>query len=157
MRHVGCGARAIRAPHLATLLPGQVNGSQIFASATIQGRFSSILFVMSSFSPKGLLGELEQVVMLALLRLENISHAPAVVGEIEARANLTLARGTVYVVLDRLEQKGYLTSYFGEPTPERGGKAKRLFSVTAEGRQALAKTERAVSALRMRPAAGRAR
>jgi DNA-binding PadR family transcriptional regulator len=110
---------------------------------------------MSSFSPKGLLGELEQLVMLALLRLDNSAHAPAVVDEIEGRAGITLSRGSVYVALDRLERKGYLSSRFGEPTAERGGKAKRLFSVTAEGQRALAQTDRAIARLRAKPATGR--
>lgn len=110
---------------------------------------------MSSFSPKGLLGELEQLVMLALLRLDNSSHAPAVADEIEARAGITLARGSVYVTLDRLERKGYLSSRFGEPTAERGGKSKRLFSLTAEGHRALVAAERAIARLRMRPDTGR--
>ena len=106
---------------------------------------------MSSFSLKGLLGELEQLVMLALLRMDNAGHAPAVADEIEARAGISLARGSVYVALDRLERKGYLTSRFGEPTAERGGKAKRLFAVTADGRRALAAAERAIARLRVRP------
>lgn len=110
---------------------------------------------MSSFSPKGLLGELEQLVMLALLRLDNSAHAPAVVEEIQDRAGLELSRGSVYVALDRLEAKGYLTSRFGEPTAERGGKAKRLFSVTADGQHALAQTDRAIARLRAKPATGR--
>jgi len=106
---------------------------------------------VSSLSPKGLLGELEQLVMLALLRMDNEGHAPAVVDEIEARAGISLARGSVYVALDRLERKGYLLSHFGDPTAERGGKAKRLFAVTADGRQALAAAERAIARLRVRP------
>jgi len=93
--------------------------------------------------------------MLALLRLENAAHAPAVADEIQDRAGIHLARGTVYVALDRLERKGYLASRFGEPTAERGGKAKRLFSVTAEGRRALTEADRAIARLRARPATGR--
>jgi DNA-binding PadR family transcriptional regulator len=106
---------------------------------------------MSSFSAKGLLGELEQLVMLALLRMDNEGHAPAVADEIETRAGISLARGSVYVALDRLERKGYLTSRFGDPTAERGGKAKRLFAVTADGRRALAAAERTIERLRVRP------
>jgi DNA-binding PadR family transcriptional regulator len=73
-----------------------------------------------------------------------------VADEIEGRAGITLARGSVYVALDRLERKGYLTSRFGDPTAERGGKAKRLFTVTADGRRALAAAERAIARLRVR-------
>jgi PadR family transcriptional regulator, regulatory protein PadR len=115
-----------------------------------------IMSPMSSLSRKGLLGELEQLVMLALLRLDNEGHAPAVADEIEARASIALARGSVYVALDRLERKGYLVSRFGDPTAERGGKAKRLFAVTAEGRRALAAAERAISRLRVPSTPGRA-
>jgi hypothetical protein len=86
---------------------------------------------MSSFSSRGLLGELEQLVMVAVLRLDNSAHAPAVVQEIQGRAGIALARGSVYVALDRLERRGHVTSRFGEPTAERGDKAKRLFTEDA--------------------------
>ena len=113
------------------------------------------MLAMSSFSPKGLLGELEQLVMLALLRLDNRAHAPAVAAAIEERAGISVGRGSVYVALDRLERKGYVRSEFGEPTPERGGKAKRLFAVTSTGRRALAEAERALERLRVRPTSAR--
>ena len=110
---------------------------------------------MSSFSEKGRLGELEQLVLLAVQRLEGEAHAPAIREAIADRTGIELARGTVYVTLDRLDRKGYLSSRFGEPTAERGGKAKRLFQVTADGKRALAEAERALA--RMRTAASRAR
>jgi DNA-binding PadR family transcriptional regulator len=112
---------------------------------------------MSSFSSKGLLGELEQLVMLALLRLGNAAHAPAVAEEIFARTGISISRGSVYVALDRLDHKGYLESWFGAATPERGGKAKRLFGVTADGRHALGQAERAIARMRTSVAGGRAR
>lgn len=105
---------------------------------------------MSSHSPKGLLGELEQLVMLALIRLENQAHAPAITEEILKRTRIEFTRGTVFVALDRLEQKGYLRSYFSDPTPERGGKAKRMFEVTKIGRQALREYDRTIDRLRVR-------
>lgn len=110
---------------------------------------------MSSFSEKGLLGELEQLVLLAVVHLEGGAHAPAIRQAIDERTGIALARGTVYVTLDRLDRKGYLASRFGEPTAERGGKAKRLFTITAEGTRALAEAERALA--RMRGAAAPAR
>jgi DNA-binding PadR family transcriptional regulator len=103
---------------------------------------------MSSFSEKGLLGELEQLVMLAAERLGNDAYAVSIRDEIEARTGITLGRSSVYVTLDRLERKGYVGSRFGEPTPERGGKAKRCFTLTAAGRRALAAVEIAVARLR---------
>jgi PadR family transcriptional regulator PadR len=86
---------------------------------------------MSSFSEKGLLGELEQLVLLGVMQLDGEAHAPAVREAIETRTGIALARGTIYVTLDRLDRKGYLASRFGDPTAERGGKAKRLFAITA--------------------------
>ena len=112
---------------------------------------------MSSFSDKGLLGELEQLVLLAVTQLEGEAHAPAIRDTIAARTGIDLARGTVYVTLDRLDRKGYLASRFGEPTPERGGKAKRLFRITAAGRRALTHAERALAQMRGAAAPGRSR
>jgi DNA-binding PadR family transcriptional regulator len=110
---------------------------------------------MSSFSDKGLLGELEQLVLLGVMHLGDEAYAPAVRETIARRTGIALARGTVYVTLDRLDRKGYLASSFGAPTPERGGKAKRVFTLTAAGRRALAEAERALT--RMRSAAAPAR
>jgi PadR family transcriptional regulator, regulatory protein PadR len=105
---------------------------------------------MSSFSDKGLLGELEQLVMLALPALGNDAYAVSIRDHIDARTGISLGRSSVYVTLDRLERKGYVRSALGDPTPERGGKAKRCFEITAAGERALKEAERAV--LRMRTA-----
>ena len=102
---------------------------------------------MSSFSEKGLLGELEQLVMLAIARLDD-AYAVSIRDEIETRTGIALGRGSVYVTLDRLERKGFLRSAFGAPTPERGGKAKRCFTLTAAGRRALAQAEAALARMR---------
>ena len=61
------------------------------------------------------------------------------------------------MTLDRLDRKGYLTSRFGEPTAERGGKAKRLFRVSAEGRRALSDAERVLALMRGTKAPARAK
>jgi|SRR5690554_1077957 len=83
-----------------------------------------------------ILGELEQMVLLAVLRLDD-AYPVSVRNEIAARTGVELSRGTIYVTLHRLEQRGLVASELGDPTPERGGKAKRCFAVTAEGRQQL--------------------
>ncbi len=107
---------------------------------------------MSSFSAKGLLGELEQLGRLATARLDE-AYAVSIRDEIASRTGITLGRSTIYVTLDRLDRKGYVASRFGEPTPERGGKAKRCFVLTAAGRRALADAERAIASMRAdRPA-----
>jgi DNA-binding PadR family transcriptional regulator len=67
------------------------------------------------------------MVLLAVLRLGDAAYAVSIREEIRQRAGLRLSRGTIYVTLDRLERKGYLRSWFSDPTPERGGKAKRHF------------------------------
>ncbi|HUL74785.1 MAG TPA: helix-turn-helix transcriptional regulator [Vicinamibacterales bacterium] len=111
---------------------------------------------MSAFSEKGLLGELEQLVLLAAMRLGDEAYAVSIRDEIHDRSRVDLSRASVYVTLDRLDRKGYVTSWFGAPTPERGGKAKRFFRVTPAGRRALAAAEDAVARLRLqaRPARG---
>jgi len=106
---------------------------------------------MSSFSDKGLLGELEQLVMLSLPALGGDAYAVSIRDHIEARTGISLGRSSVYVTLDRLERKGYVRSALGDPTPERGGKAKRCFEITSTGQRALHEAERAIS--RMRAAA----
>ncbi len=103
---------------------------------------------MSSFSEKGLLGELEQLVMLAAMRLGGQAYAVAIRDEIEVQTGISLGRGSVYVALDRLDRKGFLESEFSDPTPERGGKAKRCFTLTASGRRALARADQAIAKMR---------
>lgn len=109
-----------------------------------------ILFQMSSFSDKGLLGELEQLVLLAVIRQPDDAYAVSIRDAIETRTGIALGRGSVYVTLDRLDRKGYLTSWMGEPTAERGGKAKRCFRITPAGKRALAAAEAAVARMRDR-------
>jgi PadR family transcriptional regulator PadR len=122
---------------------------------SLAGPVGVILFNMSSFSEKGLLGELEQLVLLAVTAQPDTAYAVSIRDEIEDRTGIAVGRGSVYVTLDRLNRKGYLASWRGEPTAERGGKAKRLFSITPEGRRALASAERAIARMRQaRPIRG---
>ena len=79
------------------------------------------------------LGDLEQLALLAVLRLGPDAYAVSVRDEIERRTGRIISRGAIYVTLDRMERKGYLRSALSDPTPERGGKAKRQFSVESQG------------------------
>ena len=79
------------------------------------------------------LGEFEHLVMLALLRLADNAYGVTVRREIEERTDREVSIGAIYATLDRLESKGYVRSHVGKPTPERGGRAKRHFRVTARG------------------------
>ena len=83
------------------------------------------------------LGDLEQLVLMAVIRLSRDAYAVSVRNEIEAQTGRAVSRGAVYVTLDRLARKGYLVSHMGEPTAQRGGKAKRLFTIAAPGVVAL--------------------
>jgi len=103
---------------------------------------------MSSFSEKGLLGELEQLVLLAVINQSGDGYAVSIRDEIESKTGIALGRGSVYVTLDRLDRKGYVTSWMGEPTAERGGKAKRCFQVTPMGVEALRAAQSAVERMR---------
>lgn len=82
---------------------------------------------------KDILGEFEQMVLLAILRLEEAGsddvYGVPIVEEIRARTGRSVSRASVYVTLRRLEKKGLVESWMSEPTPERGGKPKRCVSV----------------------------
>jgi PadR family transcriptional regulator PadR len=95
--------------------------------------------------PRGeLLGSLEHIVLLALLRLGNHAYGMTVRREIEERTGRNLSIGAVYATLERLEAKGYVSSFTGEPTSERGGRAKRHFRIEADGQQALRASQQAI-------------
>ena len=84
-----------------------------------------------------ILGELEHVVLLAVLRVGDEAYAIPVRAEIRERIRRNVARGALYTSLDRLERKGLLSSRMSEPRPERGGRSRRLYSVTPRGLAAL--------------------
>lgn len=95
--------------------------------------------------PKGdYLGEFEQLVLLAVLRLNKQAYGVPIRQEIEDCTGRSAAIGAVYATLDRLEQKGYVSSHLGDATAERGGRAKRYFKVTADGAAALRQTQQAL-------------
>ena len=83
------------------------------------------------------LGELEQIVLLAILRLGDEAYAVPILEQIEEQAGRKVARGALYTALDRLEAKGCLRSRLGDPLPERGGRARRYFTVTPPALRAL--------------------
>jgi PadR family transcriptional regulator PadR len=93
------------------------------------------------------LGEFEHIVVLALLRLADRAYGVTVRQEIESRIGREVSIGAIYATLDRLEAKGYVTSRLGDPTPERGGRSKRFFRVTAEGLAAVNRTHRALKTM----------
>jgi len=79
------------------------------------------------------LGDVELLVLLALIRLEPEAYGVPIAREIEVKGRRSVALGSVYAALERLERAGLVKSDLGEATPERGGKAKRYFRITAKG------------------------
>jgi DNA-binding PadR family transcriptional regulator len=83
------------------------------------------------------LGEFEQLILLAILRLRDDAYGVTIRAELADRAGRTVAPGALYTALERLETKGLITSRMSDPTPQRGGRAKRLVKVSAAGVEAL--------------------
>jgi PadR family transcriptional regulator, regulatory protein PadR len=83
------------------------------------------------------LGEFEEIVLLAILRLRDTAYGVSIRQLIEEETNRLTSIGAIYTTLERLEQKGYVRSHQGEATPERGGRAKKYFHVTGSGAVAL--------------------
>ena len=106
------------------------------------------LFYISEQMKRGeLLGSLEHIILLALLRRDGTAHGMVVRREIEERTGRDISIGAVYATLERLEAKGYVSSFTGAPTRERGGRAKRIFRVEAAGKRALQVSEQTIRSL----------
>lgn len=97
--------------------------------------------------PVPYLGEFEYAVLLAVVHLGNEAYAVPMRELIENRTGRPVARGALYTALERLEAKGCLKSRMGDPTPERGGRARRYFTVTSLGMRALRATHAAFGRL----------
>jgi PadR family transcriptional regulator PadR len=89
--------------------------------------------IVSWMAPPGPLGEFEVIVVMAEVHLGETGAGAAVREEIARRTERAVARGAIYVTLDRLEAKGLLTSRLDKATPKRGGHPRRFFKVTALG------------------------
>lgn len=87
------------------------------------------------------LGEFEQIVLMAILRLRESAYGVTIRQEIVTRTDREPSPGSLYTTLDRLEGKGLLVSRLGDPTPQRGGRAKRYFRVTSKGVNAIARVQ----------------
>jgi len=83
------------------------------------------------------IGEFEQLVLLAILRLKGDAYGMKIRREIEERAGRSTSIGALYLTLDRLQTKGFITSVLGEATEQRGGRAKRYFTINPSGREML--------------------
>jgi DNA-binding PadR family transcriptional regulator len=93
------------------------------------------------------LGEFEQIALLAILRVGENAYDVAIRAEIAACTDRDPAPGALYTTLDRLEEKELVRSWLGDPTPQRGGRAKRFFTVTTRGLEAVARAQRSYQRL----------
>ena len=95
------------------------------------------------------LGDFEQLVLLGVLRLEltNASYGAAIRQEIHQRSGRDVSINAVYTTLDRLENKGFLTSWVGDPTPLRGGRRRKFYALQPAGIAALRQAYRALTAM----------
>lgn len=87
--------------------------------------------------PRESLGEVEHMVLVAVLRLRDDAYGVPIMEEIARRTGREISKAAIYIALRRLEEKGLLTSSLGEATPERGGRAKRFFKLTKAGARQL--------------------
>lgn len=93
------------------------------------------------------LSTLDLLVLLAALRLDEQAYGVAIADEVGAARGRPVSMAAVYGALERLESRGLVTSELGEPTPERGGRAKRFIRVTRDGVSAVKDTRRALTRL----------
>lgn len=96
---------------------------------------------------RAFLGEFEQMVLAAVLRLGDEAYGAAILTEIEANTGRHVSSGALYVTLDRLEQKRLIKTSLGDASPERGGRRKRYVRVTRKGLQAVSEVRDALLSL----------
>jgi DNA-binding PadR family transcriptional regulator len=93
------------------------------------------------------LGEVELMVMLTVMRLHDNAYGVPISRELEEIGGREVPMGSIYATLERLEKKGFISSSVGEPTPERGGRAKRYFHVTRKGLREVRNAQKALVGL----------
>jgi PadR family transcriptional regulator, regulatory protein PadR len=101
--------------------------------------------------PPDHLGRFEHLLLLAVLRLGDEAYGMTIRRELAAHTGRDVAVGAIYTALSRLEARGLVSSKLGEPTPERGGKAKRFYRVLPAGRRAVEKAQAVLLGLARRP------
>lgn len=97
--------------------------------------------------PRDYLTDFELMILLSILRLGDEAYGVPIGREIETTGGRSVILGAVYTALDRLEANGLVSSSVGDPTPERGGRAKRFFCVTPAGLRSVRQTQQALTSL----------
>lgn len=93
------------------------------------------------------MGEFEELILLIVAIMNGKAYGIGIIEELEHRTGRSAAIGAVQTVLKRMEDKGWVTSQFGEATKERGGKRKRYYTVTAQGQEIMAENQKTRNSL----------
>ncbi|HEY6488902.1 MAG TPA: PadR family transcriptional regulator [Terracidiphilus sp.] len=101
--------------------------------------------IVELMTERGYLGEFELMILLAVIHLGDDAYGVPISRELEKQRGRDVSIGSVYAALERLETKGLVESSLGEPTAERGGKAKRYFRITKEGLRQVRETRRVLT------------
>jgi DNA-binding PadR family transcriptional regulator len=104
----------------------------------------NFLSIVEEMNGRGHFGEWELMVVLALMRLGDDAYGVPICRELERQTGREVSVGSVYATLERLEEKGFVSSRLGKPTAERGGRVKRYFRVTTTGVREIRKTQRSL-------------
>lgn len=110
-------------------------------------QFSHFFAIYEQMRPRAYLGEFELMVILAVAFLGEDAYGVPISRELERYRGREVSVGSVYAALERLEEKGLVTSTLGEPTSERGGRAKRYFQVTQQGMRMIRETREVLMGL----------
>lgn len=119
--------------------------SQKYAQLNLH--YSYFFAILKDMRTHAYLGEFELMILLTIIRLGDEVYGVPLARELSTTRGGNVSIGTVYAALDRLELKGLIASTLGDPSPERGGRAKRYFRVTQEGLQSLRETRQMLSKL----------
>ena len=93
------------------------------------------------------LGDFEQLVLLGVMRLSDVAYGAAIRQEIHTRSGRDVSINAVYTTLDRLERKGLLRSWIGDPTPQRGGRRKKFYALRPAGISAVQQSYQSLTAM----------
>jgi PadR family transcriptional regulator, regulatory protein PadR len=103
--------------------------------------------IVELMTDRGYLGEFELMILLAVIHLDEQAYGVPIAREIERHRGRDVSVGSIYAALERMEAKKLVSSTLADPTPERGGKAKRYFRVTKSGLRQVQETRRVLSKL----------
>jgi DNA-binding PadR family transcriptional regulator len=110
-------------------------------------RFFHFFIIIELMADRSYLGEFELMILLAVIHLGEEAYGVPISRELERHRGRDVSVGSVYAALERMEAKGLVASSLGDPTPERGGKAKRYFRITKVGLRQVRETRRVLSEL----------